>query len=70
MDGQIDGQVAHHRKDRSALRQRLLDGLRALVLEAAGHVTLPARYLSTRGQLLEGAPFSERDLRGPASPLA
>jgi homogentisate 1,2-dioxygenase len=50
-------------------RWRLDNGLCALVMEAAGHVTLPARYLSTRGQLLEGAPFSERDLRGPESPL-
>src|SRR5581483_2441530 len=32
----------------------------ALVLEAAGHVSLPARYLTERGQLREGAPFSER----------
>jgi homogentisate 1,2-dioxygenase len=45
------------------------EGLCALVMEAAGHVSVPARYLSTRGQLLEGAPFSERDLRGPESPL-
>jgi homogentisate 1,2-dioxygenase len=50
-------------------RWRLHEDLFAVVLEAAGHVTLPARYLSTRGQLLEGAPFSERDLRAPESPL-
>ncbi|HET9077718.1 MAG TPA: homogentisate 1,2-dioxygenase [Acidimicrobiales bacterium] len=37
----------------------------ALVLEAAGHVSIPARYLTERGQLREGAPFSERDLRPP-----
>jgi homogentisate 1,2-dioxygenase len=43
--------------------------LGALVVEAAGHINFPARYLSTRGQLLEGAPFSERDLRSPAAPL-
>jgi homogentisate 1,2-dioxygenase len=41
----------------------------ALVVEASGHVTFPPRYLSARGQLLEGAPFSERDLRGPGEPL-
>jgi homogentisate 1,2-dioxygenase len=40
-----------------------------LVLEAGSHVGLPARYLSPGGQLREGAPFSERDLRGPAGPL-
>jgi homogentisate 1,2-dioxygenase len=45
------------------------DGLEALVIEAVGHVRIPERYLSTRGQLMEGAPFSERDLRGPAAPL-
>ena len=45
------------------------EGMRALVLEAAGHVTIPAKYLSGRGQLLEGAPFSERDLRGPDAPF-
>jgi homogentisate 1,2-dioxygenase len=44
------------------------EGLDALVIEAVGHVTFPSRYLSERGQLLEGAPFSERDLRGPESP--
>ncbi len=38
----------------------------ALVLEASGHVSLPQRYLTERGQLREGAPFSERDLRPPA----
>ena len=41
----------------------------ALVVEATGRVTLPARYLTERGQLREGAPFSERDLRSPAGPL-
>ncbi len=48
-----------------------LDGgnLEVLVLEAAGHIGFPDRYLSRRGQLLEGAPFSERDLRVPRGPL-
>ncbi|MGH9107603.1 MAG: homogentisate 1,2-dioxygenase, partial [Acidimicrobiales bacterium] len=43
--------------------------LRALVLEAKGHIDLPARYLTPRGQLREGAPYSERDFRAPAGPL-
>ena len=43
--------------------------VRALVVEARGHVTPPARYLSAHGQLLEGAPFCERDLRAPSEPL-
>ena len=43
--------------------------VRALVVEARGHVTPPRRYLSDRGQLLENAPYCERDLRGPEGPL-
>ena len=45
------------------------DRVEALVIEAAGHVHFPERYLSSRGQLKEGAPFSERDVRGPDEPL-
>ena len=43
--------------------------VRALVVEARGHIHPPRRYLSPFGQLLEHAPYSERDLRGPADPL-
>ncbi|MGH9115559.1 MAG: homogentisate 1,2-dioxygenase [Acidimicrobiales bacterium] len=43
--------------------------LQALVLEANSHVTVPVRYLTATGQMREGAPFSERDLRPPAGPL-
>jgi homogentisate 1,2-dioxygenase len=43
--------------------------LQALVLEATGHVGIPTRYLTATGQLREGAPFSERDLRPPHTPL-
>ena len=42
----------------------------ALVLETTGHVSFPDRYLSPTGQFLEGSPFSERDLRPPAAPVA
>lgn len=42
---------------------------RALVLEAAAHVSIPTRYLTATGQLREGAPFSERDLRPPRETL-
>jgi homogentisate 1,2-dioxygenase len=35
------------------------------VAAARGHVTVPPRYLNPLGQMLEGAPFSERDQRGP-----
>jgi homogentisate 1,2-dioxygenase len=43
--------------------------VRALVLEARGHVHPPRRYLSDEGQFLEHAPYSERDLRAPTEPL-
>ncbi|MFC5183927.1 homogentisate 1,2-dioxygenase [Actinomadura harenae] len=43
--------------------------VRALVIEASGHVRPPKRYLSQFGQFLEHAPYSERDLRAPAEPL-
>jgi homogentisate 1,2-dioxygenase len=43
--------------------------LSVLVAEARGHVRFPSRYLSATGQLLEHAPYSERDLRAPAAPL-
>jgi len=39
---------------------------RALFIEASGgHVGPPRRYLSRNGQLLEHAPYCERDLHGP-----
>ncbi|GAA0385213.1 homogentisate 1,2-dioxygenase [Acrocarpospora corrugata] len=41
----------------------------ALVVEAAGHIRPPKRYLSQYGQFLEHAPYCERDLRLPAEPL-
>ncbi len=43
--------------------------LSLLVFEASGHVEIPTRYLTPGGQLREGAPFSERDLRAPVGPL-
>ncbi|MFN5597974.1 MAG: homogentisate 1,2-dioxygenase, partial [Gemmatimonas sp.] len=36
-----------------------------LVMESRGHVRTPKRYRNEFGQLLEGAPFSERDIRRP-----
>ncbi|GAA0203838.1 MULTISPECIES: homogentisate 1,2-dioxygenase [unclassified Aeromicrobium] len=41
---------------------------RAYCIEANGHVAPPKRYLSRYGQLLEHAPYCERDLRGPGEP--
>jgi homogentisate 1,2-dioxygenase len=36
-----------------------------LVIESAGYIRTPKRYRNEHGQLLEGAPYSERDLRRP-----
>jgi len=36
-----------------------------LVIEAAGNISIPPRYLNTDGQLRLGAPYYERDLHGP-----
>ncbi len=36
-----------------------------LVMESRGHVRFPKRYRNDFGQLLEGAPFCERDIRRP-----
>jgi homogentisate 1,2-dioxygenase len=43
--------------------------LRTYVIEANSHITPPHRYLSKFGQLLEHAPYCERDLRAPSAPL-
>jgi homogentisate 1,2-dioxygenase len=44
--------------------------VRALVIEARGHIRPPRRYLSDYGQFLEHAPYCERDLRAPDQLLA
>ncbi len=36
-----------------------------VVFESRGHVRFPKRYRNEFGQLLEGAPYSERDIRRP-----
>ena len=38
-------------------------------VEATGHVAPPRRYLSRYGQLLEHAPYCERDLHAPGDPF-
>ena len=38
-------------------------------IEANSHVAPPKRYLSRYGQLLEHAPYCERDLHGPTEPF-
>jgi homogentisate 1,2-dioxygenase len=42
-----------------------VEPLRLFVIEAAGHIAPPKRYLSAKGQFLESAPYCERDLRAP-----
>jgi homogentisate 1,2-dioxygenase len=42
---------------------------RLYAIEANSHVAPPKRYLSRYGQLLEHAPYCERDLHGPTAPL-
>ncbi|VXB64458.1 homogentisate 1,2-dioxygenase [Aeromicrobium sp. 9AM] len=44
-------------------------GVRAYAIESNSHVAPPKRYLSRYGQLLEHAPYCERDLHGPEAPL-
>jgi homogentisate 1,2-dioxygenase len=55
---------------RSTAHRWVPDGVvRCYVVEANGHVAPPKRYLSRYGQLLEHAPYCERDLHGPVEPL-
>lgn len=55
---------------RTTTHRWIPDGVvRALTIEANGHVTPPRRYLSYRGQFLEHAPYCERDLHGPTAPF-
>ena len=43
-------------------------GNRHFVIETPGEVRLPKRYQSSEGQLLEHAPYWERDFRRPNLP--
>jgi homogentisate 1,2-dioxygenase len=43
---------------------------RLYAIEANSHIAPPKRYLSKYGQLLEHAPYCERDLHGPTEPVA
>jgi homogentisate 1,2-dioxygenase len=42
---------------------------RLYAVEASSHIAPPKRYLSRYGQLLEHAPYCERDLYGPVEPF-
>jgi homogentisate 1,2-dioxygenase len=41
---------------------------RLYAIESSSHIAPPKRYLSRYGQLLEHAPYCERDLHGPTEP--
>ena len=41
------------------------DAPKLLVMEGRGHIRSPKRYRNEFGQLVEGAPYSERDIRVP-----
>jgi homogentisate 1,2-dioxygenase len=41
------------------------DAPKLLVMESRGHIRWPKRYRNQFGQLIEGAPYSERDIRRP-----
>jgi homogentisate 1,2-dioxygenase len=45
------------------------EAVQLYAIEANSHITPPKRYLSRFGQLLEHAPYCERDLHGPVEPL-
>jgi homogentisate 1,2-dioxygenase len=42
-----------------------VDPTKLLIMESRGHVRWPKRYRNEFGQLIEGAPYSERDIRRP-----
>ena len=51
--------IAHRYRMDPGVKQKFL------VMESRGHVRWPKRYRNEFGQLIEGAPFSERDIRRP-----
>jgi homogentisate 1,2-dioxygenase len=57
--------VVIHRNITHRWRFDLAVTAKLLVFESRGHVRFPSRYKNGVGQLLEGAPFSERDIRRP-----
>jgi homogentisate 1,2-dioxygenase len=61
--------TTHRWVPRAADARHPAQPLRLLIVEAAGHVGPPRRYLTPRGQFNEFSPFCERDLRGPDQPL-
>ena len=54
-----------HARHPAPLAVRPSGASEVLVIESRGHVRTPKRYRNEFGQLLEGAPYSERDIRRP-----
>ncbi|MGH7690915.1 MAG: homogentisate 1,2-dioxygenase, partial [Gemmatimonadaceae bacterium] len=51
---------------RGILHRFVFEGeLRCLVIESAGYIRTPRRYRNEFGQMLESAPYCERDFRAP-----
>jgi homogentisate 1,2-dioxygenase len=40
-----------------------------LILSSRSHIHIPDKYLTATGQIADGSPYSERDIRGPDDPL-
>ncbi|MBP9202111.1 MAG: homogentisate 1,2-dioxygenase [Gemmatimonadales bacterium] len=58
--------VVIHRNILHRWRLDLAKGpVKFVVFESRGHIRFPRRYMNDVGQLLEGAPFCERDIRRP-----
>ena len=55
------GSMPQYRFEKGAEQPKLL------IMESRGHVRWPKRYRNEFGQLIEGAPFSERDVRVPTN---
>ncbi|MGO0576910.1 homogentisate 1,2-dioxygenase [Ornithinimicrobium panacihumi] len=61
--------TTHRWIPRVAGNEGFTEPLRAYCIEANSHIGPPKRYLSKFGQLLEHAPYCERDFRSPEGPL-
>ncbi len=59
--------VVIHRNILHRWRHDLSAPHKFLVFESRGHVRVPTRYRNEFGQMLEGAPFCERDIRRPSA---
>ena len=57
--------VVIHRGIMHRWNMDLAEPHKLLVMESRGHVRWPKRYRNAFGQLIEGAPYSERDIRRP-----